>query len=258
MAKSTFGNTKFRLREWVKFKIVRPLLLGIGNRIAKYSQVGDHPLYDSEAFNWTKALEKNYPAIRKEFETILEYRQHFPSLQEIQQEQKVLNQDNNWKTFFLYGFGIKAKKNCSLCPVTSSILEQIPGMKTAFFSVLSPHKHIPAHKGIFNGIIRSHLGIIIPGNYGDCKMRINDKEVKWEEGKVVVFDDTYEHEVWNNTDSTRVVLLIDVIRPFSPVLSWLNTGIVNLIGNSSYVQEAMQNHLEWESRFHSNIQRMAG
>ncbi|MBT8323234.1 MAG: hypothetical protein KJO94_07140, partial [Eudoraea sp.] len=68
MAESAFGNTKFRLREWVKFKIVRPLLLGIGNRIAKYSQVGDHPLYDSEAFNWTKALEKNYPAIRKEFE----------------------------------------------------------------------------------------------------------------------------------------------------------------------------------------------
>jgi beta-hydroxylase len=128
-------------------------------------------------------------------------------------------------------------------------------MKTAFFSVLSPHKHIPAHKGIFKGLIRSHLGLIIPGKSGDCVMRIENENIFWQESKIVVFDDTYEHEVWNNTNEIRVVLLIDVIRPFKSPLSLINNKLINLIGNSSYVMEAMQNHKKWETDFYSGTAR---
>ncbi len=241
----------FWYREKVKFRFFRPALLKIGDWMGKYSTVGDHPVFDNRQFLWTSVLENNWSAIRKEAEGVLAYHSRLPSIQEIQQEQKVLNQDNNWKTFFLYGFGIKATLNCQACPVTSSLLEQIPGMKTAFFSVLSPHKHIPAHKGIFKGIIRSHLGLIIPGKPGDCVMRIEKENICWQEGKAVVFDDTYEHEVWNNTDEIRVVLLVDVIRPFRSPLSFINNRIVKLIGNSSYVKEAMQNHRKWEAAFYS-------
>lgn len=129
-----------------------------------------------------------------------------------------------------------------------------PDMKSAFFSVLSPRKHIPAHRGLFKGIIRSHLGIIIPGQAGDCHMRIGDQEICWKDGKVVVFDDTYEHEVWNDTDQTRVVLLIDAVRPFKGHLAWLNRSIVTLIGNSFYVTEAMKNHQKWKAEFHVRLQ----
>lgn len=240
-----------RLREEVKFRLFRPLLLKIGNRMGKYSTVGDHPVFDNKQFIWTNLLEDNWISIRKEMESILPFHQSLPNLQDIQQEQHVLNQDNHWKTFFLFGFGIKATLNCQLCPVTTSLLEQIPGMKTAFFSVLSPHKHIPAHKGIFKGIIRSHLGLIIPGKPGDCVMRIENENIYWQEGKTVVFDDTYEHEVWNNTSEVRVVLLIDVIRPFKSPLALINNKIINLIGNSSYVKEAMKNHKKWETDFYS-------
>ena len=219
--------------------------------MGKYSTVGDHPVFDNKQFNWTDLLEDNWISIRKELEGILPFHQELPNLQDIQQEQNVLNQDNNWKTFFLFGFGIKATRNCQLCPVTSSLLEQIPGMKTAFFSVLSPHKHIPAHKGIFKGLIRSHLGLIIPGKPGDCVMRIENENIYWQEGKTVVFDDTYEHEVWNNTGEVRVVLLLDIVRPFKSPLSSINNTIINLIGNSSYVKEAMQNHKKWEADFYS-------
>ncbi len=244
----------FNIRETIKFKVLRPLLLKIGHWMGKYSTVGDIPVFRNEQFTWTKLLEDNWRAIRKELEGILPYHHLLPNLQDIQQEQNVLNKDNDWKTFFLYGFGIKATQNCLACPVTTSLLEQIPDMKTAFFSVLSPRKHIPAHKGIFKGIIRSHLGLLIPGRMGDCIMRIQNEKVHWQEGKVVVFDDTYDHEVWNNADKIRVVLLVDVVRPFKFPLSILNKGIVNLIGNSSYVKEAMKSHQIWESKFHTTIQ----
>jgi beta-hydroxylase len=82
-------------------------------------------------------------------------------------------------------------------------------------------------------------------------MRIEKEHINWQEGKTVVFDDTYEHEVWNNTGEVRVVLLLDVIRPFKKPLSFINKAIVNLIGNSSYVKEAMKNHQQWETTFHT-------
>lgn len=240
----------YKIREWLKFKIFRPVLLTTGKWIGKYSLVGDKPVFDNRQFEWTALLEDNWLAIRSEVEALLPYHPSLPNLQDIQQEQKILNQDNNWKTFFLYGFGEKAGRNCEACPVTTSILEKIPGMMTAFFSVLSPYKHIPAHKGIFKGLIRSHLGLIIPGKPGDCVMRIEKERIYWQEGKSVVFDDTYEHEVWNNTDKIRVVLLLDVIRPFDKRLAIINNLILKLIGNSSYVKEAKKNHEAWEKRFH--------
>ena len=237
--------------EFIKFKLLRPLLLKIGAGMGKYSTVGDKPVFDNKDFEWTKLLEENWLAIRKELENILANHQQFPSLQDIQKEQIVLNQDNNWKTYFLFGFGQKAIKNCEMCSFTASLLEHIPDMKTAFFSILSPGKHIPAHKGVFKGLIRSHLGLIIPGKKGDCLMRIDDQKVFWEEGKAVVFDDTYEHEVWNNSNEVRVVLLIDIVRPFKSPLAAVNRGIINIISKSFFVKNARKNYQEWEEKYYA-------
>lgn len=237
--------------EFIKFRIFRPLLLKIGAWMGKYSPVGDLPVFDNKDFEWTTLLEENWLTIRKELEGILANHQQFPSLQDIQKEQIVLNQDNNWKTYFLFGFGLKAVKNCEACPVTASLLEKIPDMKTAFFSILYPGKHIPAHKGVFKGLIRSHLGLIIPGKKGDCLMRIDNQKILWEEGKAVVFDDTYEHEVWNNSNQVRVVLLIDIIRPFKTPLAAINKGIINIISKSFFVKYAQKNYQEWEDKYYA-------
>lgn len=223
--------------------------------MGKYSTDGDLPVFDNKNFTAAKILEQNWGGIRKELEAILPHRKELPSLQDVQREQKVLNQDDNWKTYFLYGFGIKATGNCQACPFTTQVLESIEGMKTAFFSILSPGKHIPAHKGIYKGLIRMHLGLIIPGNTGDCKMRIDKQFIHWEEGKAVVFDDTYDHEVWNNSSEVRVVLLVDIMRPYRGFFARLNKAVVNLIGHSSYVKEAMRNHQKWEQGFHQNINK---
>ena len=240
-------------REWIKFNIFRPILLKAGNVLAKYANVPDKPVFSRSDFDWTQQLEENWTVILNEFEHLSKLVQNLPAIQDIQQEQKVLNQDQNWKTFFLFGFGEKARLNCALCPETTALLESIPGMKTAFFSVIAPGKHIPAHKGLFKGIIRSHLGLVIPGAPGSCRMRIAEQMYSWKPGEVIVFDDTYEHEVWNDSDQPRVVLLLDIVRPFRPPFSWFNRWIIALITGSSYVREAKTRHQQWETEFHRNL-----
>jgi len=236
-------------REGFKRHILRPLLIGIGKSIAPFSTVGNPPVFTNSAFPWTSLLEENWPVIRKELNQILLYNDELPDLHEIQHEQASITSDHRWKTFFLYGFGKKADQNCAKCPATTAVIEQIPGLLTAFFSILHPGKHIPAHKGLFKGIVRSHLGLIVPGKNGECRMKLDNQMLHWKEGKVFVFDDTYRHEVWNDSDGARVVLLIDTIRPFKKPFSKINRGIINLITGSSHVKDAEDRHQKWEDKF---------
>jgi len=244
------NNLLLKTREKVKRHILRPLLLGVGKAIGPFSKVGTPPLFDNSLFPWAAILEENWPAIKAELDQILLTNDELPNLQDIQREQKSITTDNKWKTFFLYGFGIKVENNCAKCPKTTAALEQIPGLLTAFFSILHPKKHIPAHKGLFKGIIRSHLALIIPGKEGECRMNLDKQTLQWEQGKVLVFDDTYTHEVWNDSEEIRVVLLIDTIRPFKSPFSKINKGILDLIIGSSHVKDATNAHREWEAKYH--------
>ena len=92
-------------------------------------------------------------------------------------------------------------------------MREIPGMKTAMFSILSPRKHILDHRGPYKGVLRYHLGLIVPEDAESCRIRVGEDFRHWEEGKSMIFDDTFNHEVWNDTDETRVVLFVDVLRP---------------------------------------------
>ncbi len=92
-------------------------------------------------------------------------------------------------------------------------MREIPGMTTAMFSILSPRKHILDHRGPYKGVLRYHLGLIVPREAERCRIRVGEDIRHWEEGKSLIFDDTFNHEVWNDTDETRVVLFVDVLRP---------------------------------------------
>jgi ornithine lipid ester-linked acyl 2-hydroxylase len=101
-------------------------------------------------------------------------------------------------------------KNCRLCPETTKLVETIPGLVTAGFSALAPGTHIAPHTGYPEGVLRCHLGLVIPE---DCAIRVRDNTRSWQEGKYLVFDDTWEHEAWNKSDRTRVILLLDFKAP---------------------------------------------
>ena len=130
--------------------------------IARVSVHGDPPIYDAGTFPWTAELEAGWKKIRAELDQVLQYRDQMPSFQDILKEVSTIQTDNDWKTFFLAGIGMDCSENARRCPETMRLLGRIPGMKTAFFSILSPRKHIPAHRGAYNGVLRFHLGLLVP------------------------------------------------------------------------------------------------
>ncbi len=226
-------------------RILAPIERWVGRR----SLVGDTPFFDVDRFEWVKPLEEQWPTIREELERVLQDREALPSFQEISRDQIGLTDDDRWKTFFLYGYGFKAQLNTELCPRTTALVEQIPGMTTAMFSILSPGKHIPAHRGPYKGVLRYHLGLIVPEQAAQCRIRVDSEIRHWTEGGSMLFDDTYEHEVWNDTDETRVVLFVDVIRPLPQPESLINRAIIKAIAFSPFVQDAKRNQNAWEKRY---------
>jgi len=120
------------------------------------------------------------------------------------------NSKNNWKVFTFQFFGIKHPLNCSLCPKTYDILSKIPELISADFSYLPAKTKIKPHCGFTKMVLRAHLGLVIPV---DCGLRVGKEVKKWEEGKMLIFDDSFEHEAWNDSDEDRFVLMLDIANP---------------------------------------------
>lgn len=229
------------------------LLRQLEKLIANASTVPNQPFYDPHMFDWVEKLENNWQVMREEVDEILRISDVLPSFQDISEDQKVLTEGNDWKTFFLYGFGYKMDFNCNLAPKTAALLEDIPELKTAFFSILAPGKHIPEHRGLYKGLLRYHLGLKIPEPREKVRIRVADQTRHWEEGKSLLFDDTYLHEAWNETDQYRVILFVDVLRPLKYPVNKINDLILNLVKKTSYVQNARKNQERWEAKMKNKV-----
>ena len=217
----------------------------------KYAIHGNPPVYDTATFPWAAAIEKAYPDIRRELERVLIRKSELPNFQDISSDVKTITSDSGWKTFFLTGFGIPSERNIALCPRTWEAVRNIPGLKTAMFSIFEPGKHLPAHRGPYNGVLRLHLGLIVPeAARGKIAIRVDRQVCHWEEGKVLIFDDAYEHEAWNHSDQTRVVLFVDFVKPLRFPARLVNWLLMNLAVFTPFIQEGMDNHKAWEKRFH--------
>lgn len=219
------------------------------NWMARASLVGDSIFFESKQFPWAAELEANWQVIRKELDEILKYTDHLPNYHDISSRQSNITNDDLWKTYFFCAYGLKAEKNCDRCPKTTQLLENIPGLQVAFFSILAPHKHIPKHRGLYKGVIRYHLGLVVPEPQTDCWIEVGDKVAYWTEGKSLIFDDTFPHQVQNNTDSYRAILFLDVERPLPFPWSAINRFISVAIAASPMIQSAKTNHAQWEKRF---------
>jgi aspartyl/asparaginyl beta-hydroxylase (cupin superfamily) len=225
------------------------VLAPIERFIGKRSLVGDATFFSNDRFPWIEHVEANWETIREELEGVLVDHEALPNFQDISKDQIEITDDHRWKTFFLYGYGFKAPLGIEMCPKTAALMRQIPGMTTAMFSILSPRKHILDHRGPYKGVLRYHLGLIVPHDAQQCRIRVGQDFRHWEEGKSLVFDDTFNHEVWNDTDETRVVLFVDVLRPLPSPWSHVNSAIVKAIGYSPFVLDAKRNQQAWEKRF---------
>jgi beta-hydroxylase len=222
----------------------------------KYSTVGNPAIYDNAMFPWTASIEREWHLIRDELDRLLVRKEELPGFHEISTDVMNTSQDSGWKTFLLAGYGLTSKRNIATCPETWRICQNIPGLLTVMFSILEPGKHLPPHRGPYNGVLRLHLGLIVPEPRSDLGIRVGSEVYRWTEGKVVVFDDAYEHEAWNRTPHTRVVLFVDFVKPLRMPARFLNWLLLKLAIFTPFIREGTENQKKWEQKFYAQAEAL--
>jgi beta-hydroxylase len=143
---------------------------------------------------------------------------------------------DQWKTLVFKWYSDKYF-NEDLCPKTVSLIKSIPNIKAAMISVLEPGAWIPPHRGPYCGSIRYHLGLVVPEN---CFIKVNNEDYYWRDGEGVLFDDTYTHEVKNNSDKRRFILFLDVLRPL-PFFNYFHRKLNNSISTCQAITDFNKN-----------------
>ncbi|HEX8572522.1 MAG TPA: aspartyl/asparaginyl beta-hydroxylase domain-containing protein [Allosphingosinicella sp.] len=179
------------------------------------------PFYELEAFGWVPGLEAATGPIRAEAEALLAQGADFrPYVEQDRNRPKRdfhgLQGDPSWTAFYLWKDGAPVAENAARCPHTAEAIRRVPlsaiGARTpsVFFSLLRPGAHIPPHHGMLNSRLICHLPLIVPpGGW----LRVGAETRMWEEGRLLIFDDSIEHEARNPSDRLRVVLIFDIWRP---------------------------------------------
>lgn len=220
--------------------------------VAGLSLHGDPGIYDPADFDWSAGLEAEWRTVRAELDAVMQRREQMPNFQEILSPVGAITADDRWKTFWLVGMGMDCSANAARCPETMRLLATIPDVQNAFFSILSPGKHIPAHRGAYNGILRYHLGLIVPEPRERCRIRIGETIYAWRAGESLIFDDSFNHEVWNDTDGWRVVLFVDFARPLRHPWHRLNVGLLRLSALAPFLRKANRSQKRWARRFYKD------
>lgn len=189
--------------------------------------------YHAEDFSWVPMLEAATETIKEELKTAIDHDDRFEAYlagSDVQPEMEHDLKDNrDWGAFYLWKNGEVVEENAALCPKTVEIMKKIPMPDiegrgpNVLFSLLRPNTKIPPHHGFINTRLICHLPLVIPDK---CGFRVGNDVREWEEGKVWLFDDTIEHEAWNNSDENRYILLFEVWRP---ELSETEKGLVTKI-----------------------------
>lgn len=179
--------------------------------------------YPRERFPGFEALEAGTAAIREELRAVLEQPRDLESFLKTDTQEQLETmlrgsgtQQAAWDAYFFYRHGQRYDAHCDACPQTTSLIERMPlsrirehGPET-LFSVLRPGTHILPHRGVTNTRLVTHLPLIVPK---DCALNVGGEIHVWQEGRCITFDDTFEHEAWNRSGETRVVLIMDCWNP---------------------------------------------
>ena len=225
------------------FQIGKELRPGIDAFIMRQSLVPDEAMIDKSYFPWALDLEKSWKKIRQEALNI--GIDDIPSLGDISFDHGRIAADRRWKSFFLKGYGYRLGNNYRLAPVTAALIDRIPGLVTANFSVLEAGGHIPRHWGMTKGMLTYHLALKVPEAQTKCRMHLDSdtkvQTIYWEEGSSFIFDDMFNHEVWNDSDEDRYILLIQIRRPCRALGNLLQSAFIFGVRHSRFVQDIRRN-----------------
>ncbi|MGH7025039.1 MAG: aspartyl/asparaginyl beta-hydroxylase domain-containing protein [Caulobacteraceae bacterium] len=187
-----------------------------------YPRLPAIPFYETRDFPWLGKLEAATSTIAEELKVVMATRlDHFTPYIDYPPSAPVdqwaeLNHNPKWSTYFLWRDGVRQAEACALCPRTAALVDELPladqpGFSpTVVFSVLDARTRIPPHTGSSNIRLIGHLPLILPGPAG---FRVGNVTRQWRVGEAWLFDDTIEHEAWNDADEPRVILIFDVWNP---------------------------------------------
>lgn len=218
---------------------IEPFLLALIYSSILRLFVRNPPFVDVEKeFPEGKILQDNWSVISEELTGILTDFDKLPRFHEVDGLQKSISDRDgkDWKTFIIKGFDSWLPANAAMVPKTTELIKKIPRATLAMFSIIDGGKHIPPHYGFFKSVYRYHLAMIIPE--GECFIEVGGERHYWKEGEQILFDDTYRHEVWNNSEKRRVVLFLDILRDLPGPLDKLNRLLFTLLQRSKKLKAA--------------------
>jgi aspartyl/asparaginyl beta-hydroxylase (cupin superfamily) len=179
--------------------------------------------FDNAEFPWIAALEAATDTIRTELTQVLasdpgglQPYVAYPDGVPLDQWRE-LNRSRRWSAYFLWNQGAAQPEHLARCPRTAEAVKTAPQCDVAlhgpnvFFSILEPRTRIPPHTGVTNARLTVHLPLIVPPG---CRFRVGAETREWVAGRAWVFDDTIEHEAWNDSDTPRAILIFDVWNPY--------------------------------------------
>ncbi len=176
--------------------------------------------FDRALFPWIPALEAQTDAIRAELQALLPAargRERVFTSEEIENVNlRGIGTTPTWNGYYFFRYGVRRDENHQACPATSAALAGVDLCHIrdhgpeVLYSVFTPGTHLLPHRGVTNTRLVAHLPLVVPP---DCALNVSGEVHAWQEGQVVVFDDTFEHEAWNRSDRVRVILLMDIWNP---------------------------------------------
>lgn len=215
------GEDLRRFRDAVDIMVGRKRRYDSQSVIFHYPRLTPIEFFDRHEFPWLDAVEAATAVIRDEFLEVLRSEEGFapyiaypPDVPHNQWAE--LNNSPRWSAFHLYKMGSRVEENASRCPRTMAVLDAVPmpiqpgRTPAAMYSLLKPRTRIPPHTGVTNVRLVTHLPLVVPEG---CGFRVGNETRRWEPGRAWVFDDTIEHEAWNDSDTLRVVFIFDIWHP---------------------------------------------
>ncbi|MBM3644174.1 MAG: aspartyl/asparaginyl beta-hydroxylase domain-containing protein [Alphaproteobacteria bacterium] len=221
---------------WVPQEPLENFNLRMSNAILR--QMPKLPLGGDEAlkaFPVLAELKKSHDLIKADLAYLLSHHEEIPALHEVHPRDLYVP-GRAWRTFLLKIWGHEIPENVAAVPDTIAAINRIPGVHTALFSILHGFAEIEPHRGSAAGVVRFHYPLIVPDEPEKCWIEIGGYHFHWEEGKPLVFDDTREHWVKNETPQTRVVLIIDFDAKMTGLISLYTALRFNLIRHSTEVR----------------------
>lgn len=216
--------------------------LGAYNSLIRLFHPKQTHIYNSTKFPTDKILKKNFHAIKDECTNIYKLKNSLMNFADI--NKIILYSDEHadkWKVFPIKFYGEINKTAYKLCPNICKIIEECKDVHIALISILEPGRYIRPHKGPCNTMLRYQLAVQIPSDRKNCWIKINNHKYNWKEGESIVFDDTYLHEVYNNTNEPRIILFLDIERPVKNIFKSINKKLLKISKLTKFIKDTNNN-----------------